>query len=48
MICAHFPAGANMDNGDPATLLFFDEEVLQVLARGTQQDLLEGLSEKTS
>jgi hypothetical protein len=30
MICADFLAGANLDNQNPETLLFFDDEILQV------------------
>ena len=39
MICADFLAGANLDNGDPETLLFSDEEILQVSARAATAGL---------
>ena len=46
MICADFLAGANLDNGDPETLLFSMTRFFKFLPGEQQQAFLEGLSEK--
>jgi len=48
MICADFLAGANLDNGDPETLLFSMTRFFRFLPEGQRQAFLEGLSEKVS
>jgi hypothetical protein len=48
MICADFLAGANLDNGDPATLLFSMARFFKFLPGEQRQAFLEGLSEKAS
>ncbi len=48
MICADFLAGANMDNGDPETLLFSMARFFKFLPEGQRREFLEGLSEKAS
>jgi hypothetical protein len=48
MICADFLAGANLDNGDPETLLFSMTRFFKFLPGEQQQAFLIGLSEKTS
>ena len=46
MICADFLAGANLDNGDPETLLFSMTRFFKFLPGEQRQAFLEGLSEK--
>jgi hypothetical protein len=46
MICADFLAGANLDNGDPETLLFSMTRFFKFLPGEHRQAFLEGLSEK--
>src|SRR5436309_9162783 len=48
MICADFLAGANLDHGDPETLLFSMTRFFKFLAGEQRQAFLEGLSEKAS
>jgi len=48
MICADFLAGANLDNGDPETLLFSMTRFFKFLPGGQRQAFLAGLSEKAS
>jgi len=48
MICADFLAGANLDNGDPETLLFSMTRFFRFLPGEQQQRFLEGLSERAS
>ena len=48
MICADFLAGANLDNGDPETLLFSMTRFFKFLPERQRQEFLEGLSEKAS
>jgi len=48
MICADFLAGANLDNGDPATLLFSMTRFFKFLPGEQRQAFLEGLREKAS
>ena len=48
MICADFLAGANLDNGDPETLLFSMTRFYKFLPGEQRQAFLEGLSEKAS
>jgi hypothetical protein len=48
MICADFLAGANLDNGDPETLLFSMTRFFKFLPGEQRQAFLEGLSEKAS
>ena len=45
MICADFLAGANLDNGDPETLLFSMKRFFSFLSQEQQQAFLDGLSE---
>ncbi len=40
MICADFLAGSNLDNGDPATLLFSNDEILEASARRVSAGIL--------
>jgi hypothetical protein len=46
MICADFLAGANLDNGDPETLLFSMTKFFKFLPGQPRQAFLRGLSEK--
>jgi len=48
MICADFLAGANLDNGDPETLLFSMTRFFRLLPAEHKQEFLEGLSEGAS
>jgi hypothetical protein len=48
MICADFLAGANLDNGDPETLLFSMTRFFKFLPQEQRQAFLGGLSEKAS
>jgi hypothetical protein len=48
MICADFLAGANLDNGDPETLLFSMSRFFRLLPEAQKQTFLDSLSEKTS
>jgi hypothetical protein len=48
MICADFLAGANLDHGDPATLLFSMIRFFKFLPGEQRQSFLESLNEKTS
>jgi hypothetical protein len=48
MICADFLAGANLDNGDPETLLFSMKRFFRFLPEGQRLAFLEGLREKAS
>jgi hypothetical protein len=48
MICADFLAGANLDNGDPETLLFSMTRFFRFLPGELKQEFLEGLSERAS
>jgi hypothetical protein len=48
MICADFLAGANMENGDPAMLLFSMTRYFKFLSDEQRESFLEGLSEKTA
>jgi len=48
MICADFLAGANLDNGDPETLLFSMTRFFRFLPGEQQQAFLEGLSQSVS
>jgi hypothetical protein len=48
MICADFLAGANLDNGDPETLLFSITRLFKFLPGEQKQAFLGGLSEKAS
>ena len=48
MICADFLAGANLDNGDPETLLFSMTRFFKFLPEEQRQAFLGGLSEKAS
>jgi hypothetical protein len=48
MICADFLAGANLDNGDPETLLFSMTRFFRLLPENQKQAFLENLSEKAS
>ena len=41
MICADFLAGANLDNGDPATLLFSMIKFYRFLPHNLQKNFLE-------
>ena len=47
MICADFLAGANLDNGDPETLLFSLKRFIGFLRDDQKQILLETVVEKT-
>ena len=46
MICADFLAGANLDNGDPETLLFSMTRFFRFLPKAQKQAFLESLTEK--
>ena len=48
MICADFLAGANLDNGNPETLLFSMTRFFRFLSDQQQQQFIEGLREKVS
>jgi hypothetical protein len=48
MICANFLAGANLDHGDPETLLFSMTRFFKFLPGAQREPFLEGLSEKAS
>jgi hypothetical protein len=48
MICADFLAGANLDNGDPATLLFSMMRFFKFLPEEQRQSFLGGLNEQAS
>jgi hypothetical protein len=48
MICADFLAGANLDHGDPATLLFSMIRFFKFLPGEQRQSFLESLNEKAS
>ena len=48
MICADFLAGANLDNGDPETMLFSMNRFFKFLPREQREAFLEGLSERAS
>jgi len=48
MICADFLAGANLDNGDPETLLFSMTRFFKLLPENQKQVFLESLSESES
>lgn len=48
MICADFLAGANLANGDPATLLFSMTRFFKLPPGEQRQAFLEGLGEKAS
>ncbi len=48
MICADFLAGANLDNGDPETLLFSMTRFFRLLPGEQRQAFLGSLSEKAS
>jgi hypothetical protein len=48
MICADFLAEANLDHGNPETLLFSMTRFLRLLSEDQKQALLENLSEKAS
>ena len=46
MICADFLAGANLDNGNPETLLFSMTRFFRFLSDEQQQQFIDGLREK--
>jgi hypothetical protein len=48
MICADFLAGANLDNGDPETLLFSMTRFFKFLPGAQRLAFLGGLGEKAS
>jgi hypothetical protein len=48
MICADFLAGANLDNGDPETLLFSMTRFFKFLSGEQKEAFLGGLGEKAS
>jgi hypothetical protein len=48
MICADFLAGANLDNGDPATLLYSMTRFFKFLPGEQQQQFLSCLDQKAS
>ena len=48
MICADFLAGANLDHGDPGTLLFSMMRFFRLLPEDQKQAFLESLNEKAS
>ena len=45
MICADFLAGANLDNGDPETLLFSMKRFFRFLSNDQKQEFLKSISE---
>ena len=48
MICADFLAGANLDNGDPETLLFSIRRFFRLLPETQKQAFFHNLIEKAS
>ena len=46
MVCADFLAGANLDNGDPETLLFSMTRFFRLLPEDQKQKFLKRLSEQ--
>jgi len=48
MVCADFLAGANLDNRDPATLLFSMTRFFRFLPGEQRQAFLQCLNEKVS
>jgi hypothetical protein len=48
MICADFLAGANLDNGDPETLLFSINRFFRLLPETQRQTLLKQLNEEAA
>jgi len=48
MICADFLAGANLDNGDPETLLFSATRFVRFLPEAQKQVFLKTLSENAA
>jgi len=48
MICADFLAGANLDNGDPETLLFSITRFFRLLPEKQKQAFVDGICEKAS
>jgi len=48
MICADFLAGANLDNGDPETLLFSATRFFRFLPETQKQAFLKNLSEEAA
>ena len=48
MICADFLAGANLDNGDPETLLFSATRFFRFLPEAQKQAFLKTLTEKAA
>ena len=48
MICADFLAGANLDNGDPETLLFSMTRFFKFLSGEQKQEFLHGTTTKSS
>jgi len=48
MICADFLAGANLDNGDPETLLFSMTRFFRFLPQAQKHAFLESLTERSS
>jgi len=48
MICADFPAGANLDNGDPETLLYSMTRFFHFLACQQKQGFREQIHPKAS
>jgi hypothetical protein len=48
MICADFLAGANLDHGDPGTLLFSMMRFFRLLPENQKQAFLKSLNEKAS
>jgi hypothetical protein len=48
MICADFLAGANLDNGDPETLVFSLNRFFRLLPEPQKHSFLESLREKTA
>jgi hypothetical protein len=48
MICADFLAGANMDNGDPETLLFSMTRFFRLLPEEQKEIFLKNISEHAS
>ena len=48
MICADFLAGANLDNGDPETLLFSIRRFFRLLPEEQREAFLENISEKAT
>ena len=46
MICADFLAGANLDNGDPETLLFSMTRFFRLLPEDQKQAFLDSVGKK--